>query len=130
MLNSSEAKNLHKRISAFLKGECFDAYKFLGCHKAKKGFVFRTWAPNAKSVRVTGDFNNWNTASPEMLSLGGGIWEIKISDARVFDNYKFYIETTDGRHIYKTDPYAFHTCTPPETAGKVYDISQFGWTDG
>ena len=130
MLNSAKGKNLNERISAFTKGECFDAYKFLGCHKARNGFVFRTWAPNAKSVKVLGDFNGWDTDSPEMISLGGGIWEIKISDAKVFDNYKFYIETSDGRYIYKTDPYAFHTCTPPETAGKVYDYSSFNWTDG
>ena len=42
MLNSAKGKNLNERISAFTKGECFDVYKFLGCHKARNGFVFRT----------------------------------------------------------------------------------------
>ena len=41
-----------------------DAYRFLGCHAQNRdgvdGFVFRTWAPQAQSVRVTGDFNFWN----------------------------------------------------------------------
>ena len=130
MLNSAEGKNLHKRIKAFTKGESSSAYEFLGCHRKKDGFIFRVWAPNAKSVRVVGDFNSWDTSSPKMHYLEDGIWEITISEAKIFDNYKFYIECSDGSFIYKTDPYSFHTCTPPETAGKVYDISGFKWTDG
>ncbi len=129
MLNKTKALNLHERISLFLKGECTDAYKFLGCHKEKDGFTVRTWAPKAKSVRVLGDFNKWDTNSPKMKNIGSGIWEIKIFGAKIFDNYKFYIECENGEFIYKTDPYAFHTCTPPETAGKIYDVSSFKWTD-
>ena len=34
-----------------------DAYRYLGCHpevcEGTEGFVFRTWAPQAQSVRVT-----------------------------------------------------------------------------
>ena len=41
-----------------------DAYNYLGCHaetrEGESGFLFRTWAPRAASVRVTGDFNFWN----------------------------------------------------------------------
>ena len=84
----TKGKNLYERISLFSKGEASDAYKFLGCHKEDVGFIFRVWAPKAKSVRVLGDFNNWDTNSPKMKSVSGGIWEIKIPEAKIFDNYK------------------------------------------
>lgn len=116
-------------IDSFLSGTSTDCYEFLGCHKAKKGYTFRVWAPHAKSVSVHGDFNSWDKNAPKMNRLQGGIWEITLDNAAVYDNYKYYIETQNGEFLYKTDPYAFHTCTRPETAGKVYDISGFQWTD-
>ena len=39
-------------------------YELFGAHKAnsdgKDGYVFRVWAPHARSVSVVGDFNGWN----------------------------------------------------------------------
>ena len=56
-----------------------DAYRFLGCHAQNRdgvdGFVFRTWAPQAQSVRVTGDFNFWNEEDLPMQPVGCGVWE-------------------------------------------------------
>ena len=83
--------NLSECIERFSAGNCTNAYEFLGCHKAKKGYTFRVWAPNAKSVRVVGDFNNWDTFSPSMNRIEGGIWEINAEDAKIYDNYKYYI---------------------------------------
>ena len=122
-------KNLFKKIDLFLKGDNDSCYDFLGCHQEGSGYVFRVWAPHAKSVRVVGDFNLWDTSAPKMNYLKGGVWESDITTASVYDNYKFYIETERGEFIYKTDPYAFHTCTRPENAGKVYDVSGFKWND-
>ena len=125
----SKKFDLINSINCFSNGECVNAYEFLGCHKTKKGYVFRVWAPNAKSVRVVGDFNNWDTYSPVMDRIGGGIWECTVNDAKIFDNYKYYIETSDGRFVHKSDPYAFHTCTRPENASKIYNIDEYNWTD-
>jgi len=121
--------DLNKKIDCFLSGDSTDAYEFLGCHFSGKDCVFRVWAPHAKSVSVHGDFNSWDKNAPKMSYLKGGIWEITLSGVKVYDNYKFYIETSSGEFIYKTDPYSFHTCTRPENAGKVYDITKFKWTD-
>lgn len=58
-------KNLEMSpIESFHNGENYTAYNFFGVHKVKtdKGisFVFRTWAPNAKTVSVVGTFNDWD----------------------------------------------------------------------
>ena len=107
----------------FHNGKSKDAYKFLGCHKSENGYIFRVWAPDAKSVSVVGDFNGWDTNAPKMQYLYGGIWEGFVSGAKKYDNYQYYIETKNKGYIYKSDPYAFHTCTRPETASKVYDYT-------
>ena len=116
-------------ITDFLCGNSIDAYKYLGCHKNKEGFVFRVWAPRAKSVRLTGDFNGWNINDIYMKNLGSGIWEATAENAKIYDNYKYCIESQDGRTVLKSDPYAFHSCTRPENASKIYDISAYKWTD-
>lgn len=108
----------------FLSGKSKDAYKFLGCHKSGNGYIFRVWAPDAKSVSVVGDFNGWDKNAPKMQYLGGGIWEGVSDVAKQYDNYQYYIETKNKGYIYKSDPYAFHACTRPETASKVYDYTK------
>ncbi len=121
----------------FHKGENYKAYDFFGCHKAvcddEEGFWFRVWAPHAKSIRVVGDFNHWDyTEAPSMKRLESSpeIWECFIPNVAIYDAYKYYIEKQDGSFCYKSDPYAYHMETRPGTAGKVYDIDGFKWTDG
>ncbi len=121
--------DIYEKIERFLQGESDNCYDFLGCHKAKDGYIFRVWAPHAKSVRVLGDFNSWDISYPKMKHLKGGVWESEIILAKVFDNYKYYIETPSGEFIYKADPYAFHTATRPENASKVYDVNSYKWND-
>ena len=132
-LNADNVINVYDEIELFTKGENYRAYSFLGCHKHDKGeglgYIFRVWAPNARSVRVLGDFNNWDINAPVMNRLNGGVWEIVIENANVYDAYKFYIERPDGSFVYKSDPYGYHMCTRPENASKVFDIEGFKWTD-
>jgi len=130
MTTKAKKFDIYEKISEFNQGNCTDAYSFLGCHKSGKGYVFRVWAPHARSVSVHGDFNSWDKASPKMTHLDKGVWEIYIDNAKVYDNYKYYIETSNGDHLYKTDPYSFHTCTRPENAGKVYEPFSYNWNDG
>ena len=62
----------------FYSGRCFDAYNELGAHvvkenvgksrrKAVTGVDFVTYAPNAESVTVTGEFNSWGETAMEVL---------------------------------------------------------------
>ncbi len=116
-------------VNVFLKGDSTHAYKYLGCHKGKDGYIFRVWAPDAVSVRLCGDFNNWNKDACPMHLKMKGIWEVTVSNARTFDNYKYCVEHRDGSFVLKSDPYAFHSCTRPENASKVYGLCEYNWTD-
>jgi len=116
----------------FYQGKNYEAYKFFGVHSYKKGrnriFVFRVWAPNAVSVSVVGDFNEWNRNAAPMNLIADGVWEAEIPGLAQFDAYKFSIETKDGRFIMKADPYASHFETRPGTASKIFE-SSFKWSD-
>ncbi|MBQ7901489.1 MAG: 1,4-alpha-glucan branching protein GlgB [Clostridia bacterium] len=118
------------KINEFLRGASTTAYEFMGCHRQGKGFVFRVWAPNAQSISVVGDFNNWDRDACPMVQKYTPVWEAYVSNAKIYDNYKFCILTYTGEYKLKSDPYGFHTCTRPENASKVYDISGFKWSDG
>ncbi len=126
-------KNLHNDlytlICEFASGKSSQAYNFMGCHKTKNGYVFRVWAPNAASIFVVGSFNNWDTSACPMHNIGYGVWEAIVNEAQIFDEYKYYIIKKNGTAVYKSDPYAFHACTRPENASKVYDLDGFKWTD-
>ena len=122
-------KKNNQLISAFVDGVATNAYDLLGCHIDKGIFIFRVWAPNAKSVSLVGDFNEWSQNANHMINIGSGIWEGIIENAKIYDNYKYAITSQDGKTVLKSDPYAFHTATRPDNASKIYDISGFKWTD-
>lgn len=118
----------------FHQGTNYCAYEFMGAHKCinkgAEGFIFRTWAPNAQSVAVVGDFNGWNTSSHEMLRVSdGGVFELFIEGIKEFDNYKFAVKH-GAKTVLKADPYAFHSETSPGTASKVYSLDGYKWEDG
>ena len=64
----------------FLEGTNYEAYKYLGAHRDKGGYVFRVWAPNADAVYLVGDFNNWSDDCP--MTLDSGIWECRLKGDR------------------------------------------------
>ena len=111
-----------------------DAYRFLGCHAQNRdgvdGFVFRTWAPQAQSVRVTGDFNFWNEEALPMQPVGCGVWEAFSRFAQPGQRYKLCIKTKDGRTVYKTDPYGNRCGVLPDTASIIEAEDGFVWHDG
>ncbi len=121
----------------FHHGENFRTFEWLGAHaatvKRKKGYVFRVWAPRAVSVSVIGDFNGWDANANVMERLiDGETFETFIAGVGQFDDYKFCIQTRDGRTLYKADPYAFHAETPDANranASKIYELSGYKWGD-
>lgn len=118
----------------FGKGCHYEICRKLGAHimeiDNKKGVYFAVWAPNAVSVSVVGDFNEWDDEKDEMKVLGeSGIWEAFVPEAKKWDKYKFSIETKTGKILHKADPYAFHAELRPGNASKVAEIDGFKWSD-
>ena len=65
-----------KSLSDFASG-----YLFFGLHKQKKGWVFREWAPNATSIFLIGEFNNWQENERYALKpIGNGNWELLLEE--------------------------------------------------
>lgn len=118
----------------FHEGSTCRAYDLLGAHfetrDGMEGVVFRCWAPNAVTVSVVGDFNDWQHGANPMKKLDQSLWEAFVSGLKEYDIYKFSLETGDGRILYKADPYAVHAETRPGTASKLYNLEGYGWEDG
>ncbi len=115
----------------FHQGTNSHAYDYLGAHARPDGsVVFRVWAPHAREVSVTGDFNDWDTQACFMRRVtDGGVFEAVVPNVKIYDSYKYYIRGADGIGRFKADPYAFHAQTRPETASKYVDISDYAWQD-
>ena len=117
-------------VYLFKEGNNARAYEFFGAHPTENGAVFRVWAPKAKGVSVTGEFNCWNEESHPMTEIADGIWEAQISGIKQFDAYKYAVCGADGVVRLKSDPYAFHAETRPANASKFFDLDGFKWSDG
>ena len=87
------------------------------------GVMFRVWAPNATSVHVAGEFNNWNLVTP-LVDEGNGNWSRDVPTASVGQQYKYVIDTT----IWKRDPRA-RQVTNSDGNSIIYDPNVFDWGD-
>ncbi|MCL1830603.1 MAG: 1,4-alpha-glucan branching protein GlgB [Oscillospiraceae bacterium] len=121
-------------IQSFHEGTNYRAYNLLGAHRVaddnKNGYVFRTWAPNAKEVYVTGDFCCWSSPGVAMSRISdNGVYEVTIENLEVYYSYKYVIVTADGTTLLKSDPYAYHFETRPANASKIFDLSGYEWED-
>jgi 1,4-alpha-glucan branching enzyme len=94
------------------------------------GAAFRVWAPRAKAVYVSGDFNGWKqNAACQLHPIGGGHWAGAIPGLKDGDEYMFYIEGT-GSSGYKRDPRArLLTFDPPFPDARcvLRDPTRFPW---
>lgn len=131
-MNNTINKNSLNELPLYLfhKGENFQTYKFLGVHKIDNKYVFRVWAPSAKSIKVVGDFCDWNISKGfDMQKISHSVWEVIIDKELQNCHYKYYIEKSDGNFVYKSDPYGYYMELRPNNASIVYNIDDFEWTD-
>ena len=117
----------------FHQGTNYCAYDYLGAHfvknKSENGVIFRVWAPNASSVSVVGDFNDWNVSKNVMKRISSnGVYELFVPNLNELCLYKFAI-TNGEQTVFKADPYAFYTETPPNSASKIYNLNGYQWQD-
>ncbi|WP_329437628.1 MULTISPECIES: 1,4-alpha-glucan branching enzyme [unclassified Streptomyces] len=98
-------------------------------HEGVAGTRFTVWAPNARGVRVCGDFCAWDGTAFPMRSLGSsGVWELFLPGIGEGTLYKFDITRPDGSHTVRADPLARRTEVPPATASVVTESSHT-WGD-
>lgn len=128
------SKNSEAALRQFLDGTSRHAYRFMGAHAKRRGrgegILFRVWAPNARSVSVVGDWNEWERDSNPMTPLEGGVWEAYIPDLAPYELYKYSVESASGELRLKADPYGVHMETRPGTASKLFELSGYEWGDG
>lgn len=123
---------LYDAIEAFHSGTNYRAFSFLGCHPESRnhvsGYVFRVWSPNALSIHLVGNFNQWNPDSLPLSRISESIWEIWSNIPQENDSYKFLITSQAGSRIYKSDPFAFRTNVMPDTSSRIFSES-YSWQD-
>ncbi len=98
------------------------------------GATFAVWAPNARRVRVLGDWEFWSTDDADALELqpqaSSGIWWGLEPRATVGHAYKFEITGADGRTTLRADPLARQAEIPPNTASVLASDTEFASAHG
>lgn len=122
-------------IYLFKEGNHFRLYEKMGAHVIEhegiRGVYFAIWAPNAESVSVIGDFNNWDKERDPLYLRwdGSGIWEGFIPNLDKGTVYKYHVKSKYNNYeVDKADPFAFYSEMPPKTASIVWDLS-YEWND-
>lgn len=118
----------YRSEQAWAGGTLFDAQKLFGPHMENDGVSFAVWAPNARSVRVTGDFCSWNENAHRLCRDGYGVWRGFVPDAAEGQLYKYIIEGADGSVVWKADPFALAAEVRPGTASRIRTLS-YDWKD-
>jgi len=121
-------------LHLFNEGTHCNIHEKLGAHAATfdgvQGLHFAVWAPNARGVRVVGDFNGWQGGASVMQPVGrSGIWAVFVPGLGMGEKYKYEISGADGGVTLKADPYATRFEVPPRSASIAWDASGYQWHD-
>jgi len=123
-------------IYLFKEGSYIKMYEKFGAHRmeyqGKSGVHFTLWAPNAASVSVIGDFNNYEAGTHplKLRNDGSGIWEGFIEDVSIGLTYKYHIVSRFDEIVHqKSDPFAFFSEVAPKSASRIYELDEYSWSD-
>ena len=81
-----------KLVNEFFMGEGINSYNLFGAHIVDKGVEFVIYAPNARSVRLAGDFNCWSNNTHFLKKDHRGIFYTYIEGLTQYSRYKYIIE--------------------------------------
>lgn len=122
-----------KPLFLFNQGTNYHSYRLFGAHyldSRKKNIRFVLWAPEAKSVYLVGEFNQWmGHEYPLAKDHETGVWAGIFSDLEEGQLYKYRIHTASGEVIYKADPFGRMFEHKPGTATRIYKERKFRWSD-
>jgi 1,4-alpha-glucan branching enzyme len=121
-------------LHLFGEGRLLKAYEKLGAQLREvngvKGVNFAVWAPNAQSISVVGDFNQWDARRHLMVRReASGVWELFVPALKAGEKYKYRVKTKWGETVDKSDPFGFAAELPPCTASIVTDLTRHQWRD-
>ncbi len=122
-------------VHLLAEGTHLQAYEKLGGHPISRdgvaGVGFAVWAPNALSVSVIGDFNDWDgRRHPMRFHPVCGVWDLFVPQLAPGARYKFQLHAHDGRLLpLKADPCALAAEAPPGTASVVAGAGTHLWRD-
>ncbi|MFN3403603.1 MAG: alpha amylase C-terminal domain-containing protein [Cytophagaceae bacterium] len=80
----SEIEKAYGSLYNFASGHKYYGINF---DQENQGWWYREWAPNAQSLYLTGDFNNWNRSSHPLNRNGKGDWEIFLPYSEYKDSF-------------------------------------------
>jgi 1,4-alpha-glucan branching enzyme len=119
-------------LHLFHEGTHHRLYEKLGAHlltlNGVSGIHFAVWAPQAKTVRVTGDFCDW-AQDRFLMGCRAGVWQLFIPGLTIGSLYKYVIEDSSGHLQEKSDPFGFAQELRPHTASRVIDLDTYHWQD-
>lgn len=124
-----------EEIYLFHEGSFYHSYNMMGAHLREKdgisGVSFCVWAPNAREVRVAGDFNDWQGGLHPLRQISDrGLWWVFVPGAVDGQCYKYEILTASGELLMKADPYAFAAERRPASASHICSLNGYKWRDG
>ncbi|MCL1963861.1 MAG: alpha-amylase family glycosyl hydrolase [Firmicutes bacterium] len=107
-----------------------------GIHLTPQGWVFREWAPHAKSLHLIGDFNDWNRESHPLLRKDEATWEISLPGVKSLchgQHVLVEVEGADGVRRDRIPIYIHRVAQRRDTKNFVGEIwapdKPFAWTD-
>jgi len=121
-------------IRNFQQGTHYSLYEKFGSHSIQVletwGIYFAVWAPNATSVSVKGNFNDWRNNEYELYPRWdkSGVWEGFIPKLGLGEVYKYRIKGFQGIELDKGDPFARFWEKRPLTASITWD-TYYNWQD-
>ena len=111
----------------FNEGTHRHLHNCLGAHPDATGTWFAVWAPNARSVDVLGDFDDWSGQQMEPIGRSG-IWSRHVAGALVGHSYRYAVTSHHGERTEKADPVGAATNESPSTASVISALDH-DWTD-
>ena len=109
----------------FYMGNVFDAYNYFGAHTDSSGTFFRTFAPAADKVTITGDWNGWHE---EEMQKEGQVFVYHSPSAKKGQMYKYIVYNRNDRREH-CDPYGFAMELRPGFASIITDLNEYDFTD-
>jgi 1,4-alpha-glucan branching enzyme len=118
-------KRIRERFGTLL--ECSLGWNYYGITRDKDTgeWIYREWAPGARSLSLIGDFNQWDRESHPMVRNARGVWEIRLSPDTLKhqQRIKVHVVGADGEHKDRVPAWIKRAVQDSET----YDFSGEIW---